>query len=197
MQVTGSFSPLSDAVKRTTEPAMARVLLVVGDEAIATLCASTSLTAAYRLEKASTLNAALMRLSTLSAGIVITELALSDGDGVEVCRAARAMPRARLVLVSTSETARVPKALAAGCHSVLLKPFAPNLLFSRLARLGRDLQIMTARPESSSGTNRYWPDLKCTQCGRSGVTGFDAASMRRSWYACLECEHVWIAERQE
>lgn len=174
-----------------------RSLLVVGDEQIATLCTSGPLDSLYAVEKTPTLETALARLSRLQPGILLTELGLRDGDGVELCRAVRAGSGPRVVLITTSDVARVPRALVAGCDSVLLKPFAPNLLFARLGRLTRDLQSRLALPTIPVGTNQRWPTVECPNCGKAGATSFDATSLRRSWYACLDCENVWIARRQK
>jgi DNA-binding response OmpR family regulator len=146
-------------------------------------------------------------------GIVVTELALNDGSGIEVCSTAKAIGVPASVLVTTSEPAQVPDALLAGCDGVLLKPFAPNLLVSRVSRLLRDrsnqLRLQAARSLGKSshlteridllkaGTNRKWPNTHCPYCSHGGVTSFDFASMRRAWYACLQCRKVWMAKRQE
>jgi DNA-binding response OmpR family regulator len=116
------------------------------------------------------------------------------------------------MLVTTGATEMVPAAIASGCDGVLLKPFAPNLLYARLGRLRREAQMLRARSalqlaktsdlhERSeaivNGTNRVWPDSRCPSCDHAGIVSFDNASHRRMWYACLECEKVWIARRQE
>jgi DNA-binding response OmpR family regulator len=146
-----------------------------------------------------------------SPAVVVTELALTDGAGVDVCAAAKSLPVPSTVLVTTSDPARVPDALAAGCDGVLLKPFAPNLLIARISRLLRDrsnqLRLQAARSFGKAahlterselrrtGTNREWPNTQCPYCSHSGVTSFDYASMRRAWYACLRCRKVRLAKR--
>jgi DNA-binding response OmpR family regulator len=144
---------------------------------------------------------------------VVTELALEDGSGVDICSTAKAQRIPSSVLVTTTDPSEVPDALAAGCDGVLLKPFAPNLLIGRIGRLLRErssqLRLQAARTLSKAahltersdllktGTNRKWPNTHCPYCACSGVTSFDFTSMRRAWYACLECRKVWIARRQE
>jgi len=172
-------------------------LLIVGDPSVATLCTTPSLAESYLVQTVGTLAGALVAIRSVSSGVILTELDLSDGDGVELCRAAKASRSPRLVLVTTPDAARVPRALAAGCDSVLLKPFAPMLLFSRLRRLARDLQMIAREPavQATAGTNQRWPSIVCTRCRHRGVTTFDATSLRRAWYACLECENVWVARQ--
>jgi DNA-binding response OmpR family regulator len=172
---------------------------VIGDDSIATLCSRGPLSVSHSVESLPNLQAAHARVRALQYGIVVTDLQLPDGDGIDVCRAAKYASRPILVLVSTDDVRRVPRALSAGCDSVLVKPFAPNLFYARLGRLTRDLQIRSAFPASTIGvgTNQHFPALACPGCGHSGATGFDATGLRRVWYACLACEHVWIAKRQQ
>jgi DNA-binding response OmpR family regulator len=143
----------------------------------------------------------------------MTELDLSDGCGEEICRKAKTLAPAPTVLVTTPKAERVPEALLAGCDGVLLKPFAPNLLYARIGRLLRarsiELHIRAERQHAKSAhlsdrleliaarTNQVWPNTHCPHCAHSGVTSFEHLSYRRSWYACLACRKVWIAQRQE
>jgi DNA-binding response OmpR family regulator len=187
-------------------------LLVVDDSASAGTYVP-ALRARYDITYVSTASQALSDIPRTSPRVVITELSLPDGDGVEVCRAVRAaMNRGAAILVTTAAVERVPAAIAAGCNGVLLKPFAPNLLFARLGRLrdeGRALRMRSRRQLAKAhhlierselllaGTNKVWPTTNCPKCGNSGATSFDYSSYRRMWYACLACENVWIAARQE
>jgi len=106
------------------------------------------------------------------------------------------------VLVLTNTPERVPAALKAGCHGVLLKPFAPNLAAARLGRLVRETLLTPAARRAAAvllqhGTNRTWPDTACPSCGHMGAISFEFSSYRRMWYACLACDGVWLGPRQE
>jgi DNA-binding response OmpR family regulator len=117
------------------------------------------------------------------------------------------------VLVTTANADRVPDALLSGCDGVLLKPFAPNLLFARVGRMLRAQSValrlrahqqfaksahLTERSALlTTGTNQVWSSTHCPHCQHDGVTSFDHASHRRDWYACLSCKKVWMAKRQE
>jgi DNA-binding response OmpR family regulator len=167
----------------------------------------------YRVTVTSTASAALQVLKRTVPTLVVVDLDLRDGPSEEICRRAKGLSVPATVLVTTSEATRVPAALAAGCDGVLLKPFAPNLLYARLGRLLRarslELRLRAQRQQAKSvhlreqveflaaGTNRRWPHTHCPYCQHHGVTGFEHASHRRSWYACMACNRVWIAPRQE
>jgi DNA-binding response OmpR family regulator len=166
----------------------------------------------FDVSAVSTVREALLEIERKRPAFVITELRLPDGNGVDICRAGMASMHRPTMLVTTDATEMVPAAITAGCDGVLLKPFAPNLLYARLGRLRRDAQTVRARSalqlaksahlrERSdglvTGTNRVWPNSHCPSCDHNGVVSFDYASHRRMWYACLACEKVWIARRQE
>ena len=155
--------------------------------------------------------AATRLLRDMQPDILITELALEDRDGLELCQMAMTQAHPSLVVVTTAATDRVAAALRAGCDAILLKPFAPNLLCSRIGRLLR-ASDNTRLPGGSPGhakaggavmpvarrtTNQVWTDLECPQCRRTGAISFDFAERRRMWCACVGCEHVWLARRRD
>jgi DNA-binding response OmpR family regulator len=167
----------------------------------------------YRVATTTSTEIAKQFLHRHSPTLVVTELGVAGLDGVEICREAKSLMQPPPVLVTTTDAERVPDALAVGCDGVLLKPFAPNLLFARIGRLlrargerlrahARHQQLRSAHLSDRSeallaGTNRIWPNTHCPYCNHGGVTSFEFCSHRRAWYACLECRKVWIAKRQE
>lgn len=193
-------------------PAQQADVLFVDTPADVSIYAS-GLRNSYHVVSTSTLDVARQYLRRNPPAIVVTELSLPDGSGVEICREAKRASSSPSVLVTTADVEKVPDALEAGCDGVLLKPFAPNLLFARMGRLVRARceamrnRSRYARAKSAhlserfelllAGTNRVWPNTHCPYCERGGVTSFEFASHRRAWYACLECKKVWIAKRQE
>lgn len=167
----------------------------------------------YRVTTTSRAAVAVEFIRRSGPALVVTDMRLEDGSGVDVCRTAKTLPVPATVLVTAEQPDAAPDALVAGCDGVLLKPFAPNLLVARVGRLLRErstqLRLAAARSLSKSGhlneriqllktgTNRMWPNTHCPYCDHTGVTSFDFASMRRAWYACLDCRKVWLAKRQE
>jgi DNA-binding response OmpR family regulator len=161
----------------------------------------------------STKSQALRILKAFRPTLVIVELALPDGDGLSVCRESKAMQsNPPTVLVTTAVPEHVPDALVAGCDGVLLKPFAPNLLYSRIGRLLRQRAAalreraiwhraqaaFSIEPSAHvPGTNVVWPDVHCPSCGQGNAVSFDAASYRRMWYACVACRTVWLAPTRQ
>ena len=103
------------------------------------------------------------------------------------------------MLVTTEQVDRVPEALEARGDGILLKPFAPNLLFARIGRMLRAReQNITGLNSREWDTNRLWKkEMRCPYCELYGVTSFEFASHRRAWFACLRWKRVWLGKRQE
>jgi CheY-like chemotaxis protein len=203
-----------DATAALVSTTPASSLLFV-DEEPAGLRYLPALSRTYHVTLATTTANALREVQRTQPGLVVTELVLPDGTGTAICRAAKTLPHTPRVLVTTDDVDRVPDALDAGCDAVLLKPFAPNLLITRLGRLSRSAvparepqthaRRRMARPEGLRdrtplllhSTNNHWPHTHCPYCSHQGVTSFEFLSRRRAWYACLACRKVWIAPRQD
>lgn len=144
---------------------------------------------------------ALRLIETARPRVVAIDWDCAEIDGVEVCTAARRFAQTG-ILVATGTPECVPAALKAGCHTVLLKPFAPNLAAARFGRLLREAPAaaITARATAAvplGSTVRVWPDTHCPTCSAGSAVSFEFHSYRRMWYACLTCDAVWLGPRQE
>ncbi|HXD16325.1 MAG TPA: response regulator [Vicinamibacterales bacterium] len=187
-------------------------VLFIGDEA-ATSALAPALRRNYAVAVTSTVETAREFLCRVKPGLLILDLDLADGQSASICAHAKSLAPPPTILVMTADAARVPEALTAGCDSVLMKPFLPNLFYARVGRLAREraavtgLQRLRAVPRSQEpgavsfalrrGTNRVWPGDECPHCHQSGVTSFEYAAHRREWFACLGCREVWVGERRE
>jgi DNA-binding response OmpR family regulator len=132
--------------------------------------------------------------------VIAVDWDLPEIDSAVICNVGqRLAPTGILAIMQSPE--RAPAAIKAGCHSILLKPLTPNLVAARLGRLCREMPtaMPAARPGTRRqwGTNRTWSHLHCPTCNESGAIGFEHSSHRRSWYACLACDHVWLGPRRE
>lgn len=133
--------------------------------------------------------------------VVAVDWDAEEFDGKQICVAARQLPGTG-VLVTIANPERAPAALKAGCHALLLKPLTMNLVAARLGRLARELPTAAvaarlAEKLGQFGTNRTWPEIACPTCAQGGAVAFEFSSHRRSWYACLACDAVWLGRRQE
>jgi len=122
-------------------------------------------------------------------------------DRTQICAAARQLVGTG-VLATMGKPEAAPSALKAGCHAILLKPLTLNLVAARLGRLLREVpgnpsMARIADALGHFGTHRKFPERACPNCSQAGVVSFEHASHRRSWYACLSCDSVWLGRRQE
>jgi DNA-binding response OmpR family regulator len=194
-----------------TSPPLPELLFVDTDRALATYL--PVLQQQHRVTVVESAGAALKTLERTAPALVITELDLGDGRGEEICRRAKQLTTPPSVLVTTSSVARVPVALVAGCDGVLLKPFAPNLLYARIGRLlrarsweirmravqqaAKSAHLTERAAQLSVGTNQVWPSTHCPYCSHTGIVNFDHAMHRREWFACTACQKVWIARSHD
>src|SRR5215208_1229055 len=183
---------VSPAVSPVTSPLPD--LLVVDGSADASSYTSV-LRGSYRVLTTTSPEVAKQFLHRNRPSLVVADLDRTDGDGLLVCREAKLLGSPPPVLVTTSNAEQVPDALVAGCDAVLLKPFAPNLLYARVGRLLRaNSETLRARARNSllrsahllerseaarSGSNQVWPNTHCPYCDHEGVTSFEFCSHRR------------------
>jgi two-component system response regulator PilR (NtrC family) len=91
----------------------------------------------YRIIPAGTQRGALEKLGSETFTLVVTDLRLPDGDGIEIIRAARALHVPPPVIVATgyaSEAGR-RQALGAGASAYIAKPFAVSEFSDLVGRL--------------------------------------------------------------
>ena len=189
------FSPPGSAQRASPDVQPPIVLAVPAADVSRFACSGFAVYAVH------TTDAALRCLETTQPRVVAVDCDTPSLDGPRICTAARGWSQTG-VLITTGSPERVPGALRAGCHAVLLKPFAPNLVAARVGRLCREMSDASRMADGSGrlphcGTNRVWPDTVCPHCREAGAVSFEFASYRRMWYACLACDWVWLAARQE
>jgi len=166
----------------------------------------------FRVTAATSVGSAVeyLRRTPRRCQFVISDVQVNGEETFDVFRAAKAVEMGPTILVTTADVERVPDALISGGDAVLLKPFAPNLLFSRLGRLKQERAAMLDLPRDLASEKAHQlrertraalggqlgtalPFDHCPHCNASPVTSFDFVSHRRAWYACLACKKVWIA----
>jgi CheY-like chemotaxis protein len=215
-----SSSPLPlERLSSTTATAIQHEVLLIEAEPRAAEYAAV-LRQTYRVVSTTNGDVARQYLVKGAPSLVVADL---DGmaEAADIIRTAKKPLKPATVLVISTDVESIPELLQAGCDAVLLKPFAPNLLYARIGRLlrarteqqrirTRQDQIRRPRyiPGNGNGrgdgdsllaatTNRVWPEVACPTCQRDGVVSFEFASHRRAWYACLACKGVWMAKRRE
>jgi CheY-like chemotaxis protein len=190
--------PFSSNVRAHAAPTDSRppLIVVVGPEDVERFPATP-----YARYSARTTTEAVRLIERWKPRVVALDWDLAEIDHAVVCSAAKQGTPVGILGVM-ADARRAPSALQAGCHAILLKPFPLNLAAARLGRLYREMPAAAAANRLGAtlqqwGTNRVWPDVHCPQCSEGSAVCFEYSSHRRSWYACLKCEHVWIGPRRE
>ena len=142
---------------------MAKLILVVDDEADLVATYERLLRRrGYRVLSANTCRAGLTLIQAEPFALVIADLRLPDGDGLDVVRAARALSTPPPVLVATVLASRKTRqeALDAGAAAFLVKPFGTEA-FSRLVddllTGGRDSGRSGTDPDNPQGGSAWHP----------------------------------------
>jgi two-component system KDP operon response regulator KdpE len=111
----------------------ALVLLVEDDPAMRRFLRATLTTHGYRLVEAASAEEGLAALTAQAPEVVLLDLGLPDGDGIDLTRRVREWSRVPiLVLSARGREADKVEALDAGADDYLTKPFGVNELLARL-----------------------------------------------------------------
>lgn len=139
------------------------VLLVEDEVAMRRFLRASLQAQGFRLLEAGTAREALAAVSTHHPDLVLLDLGLPDGDGIEVTRKLRQWTRVPIVVVSARgrESDKV-EALDAGADDYLTKPFGMNELLARMRVAFRhhDAQLGEREPEVAVGDIRIDLELR-------------------------------------
>jgi DNA-binding response OmpR family regulator len=125
-------------------------ILVIEDEtSIASFVAAYLRNAGYTVRTASTAQSALEELSNELPALIVLDLNLPDGDGVELCRGIRKSSDVPILML-TARDEDVDKiiGLEVGADDYMTKPFNPRELVARVKSVLRRASPERRRPES-------------------------------------------------
>jgi DNA-binding response OmpR family regulator len=130
-------------------------ILVVEDEtSIASFVAAYLRNAGYGVKAAASAQAALIQLASESPALVILDLNLPDGDGVELCRRIRKTSDVPILML-TARDEDIDKiiGLEVGADDYMTKPFNPRELVARVKSILRRAAPERRRAESEELTH--------------------------------------------
>ncbi len=106
----------------------------------------------FEVDTAETCASALDRIALRSPDVVVLDLMLPDGSGIDVCREIRSWSRLPIIVLSAigDEREKV-RALDAGADDYMTKPFGPDELLARLRALLRRTGPETGEPAVTVG----------------------------------------------
>ena len=126
-------------------------ILVVEDEtSIASFVAAYLRNAGYGVQTAATAQAALIQLAGDAPALIILDLNLPDGDGVELCRRIRKTSDIPILML-TARDEDIDKiiGLEVGADDYMTKPFNPRELVARVKSILRRSAPERKEPESA------------------------------------------------
>ncbi|MFI5937265.1 response regulator transcription factor [Actinoplanes sp. NPDC051494] len=157
-----------------------RILLVEDDHRIASVMSSMLQRRGYDVEHAATVRAA---LSAAPCDLVLLDLNLPDGDGIDVCRTLRAQDANLGIIAVTArgeERDRV-SGLRSGADDYVVKPFSMAELQARIEALLR----RSARPGPPAGTIVEIGPLRIDHAARTVRTGSRDIALTRKEFDIL------------
>ncbi len=125
------------------------VLVIEDETSIASFIAAYLRNAGYVVKTAATAQAALLQLAAESPALVILDLNLPDGDGVELCRRIRKTSDVPILML-TARDDDIDKiiGLEVGADDYMTKPFNPRELVARVKSILRRAAPERRRNES-------------------------------------------------
>lgn len=116
-----------------------RLLLIEDNDRLADLLSNIISDAGFAVDRTADIAAAFEALDGAKYELILLDLGLPDGDGMDVLRALRAKKNCALVLVVTAKSDVVDRVqtLNAGADDYLVKPFSPDELLARIHALLR------------------------------------------------------------
>lgn len=171
-----------------------RVLVVEDDESIASALVRGLGRAGYQVEAVGTAAEALAADRSRPSDVVLLDLGLPDGDGLEVCRSLRERGDMALVVVTArgEEPERV-LALDAGADDYLVKPFGYAELLARIRA------VLRRRQPSSREVVRHGRLMLDLRAHRVSVDGREVSLTPKEFdiLECLAADPGRVVTRQE
>lgn len=132
-----------------------QILVVEDDSAVSNLITTTLETQEYQYHTAKTGAAGLMEALTYQPDVILLDLGLPDGDGVDLIVKIRGWSTVPIIVVSArSEDRDKVDALDAGADDYLTKPFSVDELLARLRVSLRRVRFDSTRPGEEAAVYR-------------------------------------------
>lgn len=159
-----------------------RILLVEDDQKLRKIISSFLEKEQYVVESAANLQAANDKLAQAEQfDLLILDLILPDGSGIDLCRQLRANKLHTPILMLSTRSATVDKisGLDAGADDYMPKPFSPKELSARIRALLR-------RPHQALGEVIECGDIKMNMLSRTVKTNDREVRLMPKEYSLLE-----------
>ncbi len=123
------------------------ILIIDDDNAIRRVVGTGLRARGYAVTDAANANDGLAAVATVGPDLIILDLGLPDGDGMDVCRALREFSTAPVIVLSVERTDRRKiEALDAGADDFITKPFSMGELLARIRAALRRIDVPESNP---------------------------------------------------
>jgi two-component system KDP operon response regulator KdpE len=130
---------------QTDEAAPASILVVEDDASVADVLVTALARRGHHVAIATSAASARDRLSRANVDVVLLDLGLPDGDGLELCAELRTWYQYPILIITAEgDEARVVEALDAGADDYITKPFSVPELLARLRVALRHRAVLSA-----------------------------------------------------
>jgi DNA-binding response OmpR family regulator len=154
-----------------------RVLIVEDDAGIATGLAATLKASGYAVDVTSTLALASAALRVEPFDLVLLDLSLPDGDGLDWLRQVRRSGSVKPVLIMTARDA-LPERVAGLADDYVVKPFEPEELLARM-------RVALRRSEGRASPLLRHGDLVVDPAAHTVLRNGEPVSLRAKEFALL------------
>ena len=166
---------------------MTNVLIVEDEQAIRRFLRTALEGDGMRVFEAETLQRGLLEVATRKPDLIILDLGLPDGDGIEFIRDLRQWSAVPVIVLSArSEESDKIAALDAGADDYLPKPFALEELLARVRSLVRRAAADSIAAEAPVESKLSFEDLELDADTREVSRGGRAISLTRTEFALLQ-----------
>ena len=166
---------------------MTNVLIVEDEQAIRRFLRTALEGDGMRVFEAETLQRGLLEAATRKPDLIILDLGLPDGDGIEFIRDLRQWSAVPVIVLSArSEESDKIAALDAGADDYLPKPFALEELLARVRSLLRRAAADSIGAPHSAETELSFEDLQLDADTREVKRGDRHISLTRTEFALLQ-----------
>ncbi|WP_218017638.1 response regulator transcription factor [Sphingomonas pituitosa] len=163
-----------------------RILIVEDEREIAELLAAYVEKAGFEVVRAGTVQDAIRAHSQSNPALVLLDIGLPGGDGIDVLTAIRRRVDTPVIMI-TAHDDEITKlsSLRIGADDYIVKPFSPSEVVERIRAVLRRTHGSTSRRTLSVGPLRIELDARLVQCQAADGDAFVSLSLTPSEFGIL------------
>ncbi|MBJ6364082.1 response regulator transcription factor [Paenibacillus sp. MAHUQ-46] len=168
---------------------MTTILIVEDDPDIAELLSIYINNEGYQAIIATRVQEALQLFRQHAPDLLLCDIMLPDGDGMELSARVRQQSDLPIILISSNrESGQVLTGFEIGGDDYITKPFDPDIVMARIkAQLRRHSQRNDPAAAERSSPDKFFPSINCTIKSGDWTAGATAAPSWCIFTSCAKC----------